>query len=113
MTAVLLLVPVAAVLAAWGAGRVLRRRGRLLRGAVAVVTALVVLLGGLQLWALAALDSSVVARAIVWREADVDDISRFPARVIEAAPQGLGLGAGRVPGGAPAQGSGQEGGERA
>ena len=65
MTAVLLLVPVAAVLAAWGAVRVLRRRGRLLRGAVAVVTALVVLLGGLQLWALAALDSSAVALALV------------------------------------------------
>ncbi len=36
--ATLLLVPVAAVLAAWGVVRVLRRRGRLLRGVVAVVT---------------------------------------------------------------------------
>ena len=99
MTATLLLVPVAAVLAAWGAVRVLRRRGRLLRGVAALVTVLVVLLGGLQVWALASLDSSAAARAIVWRDADVDDITRFPARRIEAGATTQPLREGRLPAG--------------
>jgi CubicO group peptidase (beta-lactamase class C family) len=35
-------------------------------------------------WALASLDSSAVARAMVWMDADVGDQYRFPARVIPA-----------------------------
>jgi CubicO group peptidase (beta-lactamase class C family) len=112
MTAVLLLVPVAAVAAGWLVVRRLRRRRRLLRAAVAVVTVLVVLLGGLQLWALAALDSSAAARAIVWREADVDDISRFPARVIRAGPTVLALAEGRLPAGTLDEVTDREGDER-
>ncbi len=112
MTAALLLVPVAAVAAGWLVVRLLRRRRRLLRAAVAVVTVLVVLFGGLQLWALAALDSSAAARAIVWREADVDDIARFPARVIEAGPTVLALAEGRLPAGTLDEVTDREGDER-
>jgi CubicO group peptidase (beta-lactamase class C family) len=38
------------------------------------------------LWAWFSLDSSGVARAIIWMESDYDDPGRFPARVIEAGP---------------------------
>ncbi|MGR6965083.1 serine hydrolase domain-containing protein [Geodermatophilus sp. URMC 61] len=112
MTATLLLVPVAAVAAGWLAVRLLRRRRRLLRVSVAVLTVLVVLLGGLQLWALTALDRSAAARAIVWREADVDDVSRFPARVIEAGPTTLTLSEGGLPGGTLDQVTDRDGRER-
>lgn len=43
-----------------------------------------VLVGGVYLTAWLSLDVSAVARAIIWRGADVDDYRRFPARTIEA-----------------------------
>ena len=49
-------------------------------GALAVA----VLVGGVYLAAWLSLDVSAVARAIIWRGADVDDYRRFPARTIAA-----------------------------
>ena len=99
MTPTLLLVPVAALLAAWLGLRLTRRRRRWVRAVVAVVTAVVVLGAGLQVWARTSLDSSAMARAMVWFEADVDDIHRFPSRAIPAGDETLALSTGRLPAG--------------
>jgi CubicO group peptidase (beta-lactamase class C family) len=69
------------------------------RVAVGLVTALVVLGGALQVWARTSLDSSATARAMVWFEADVDDIDRFPSRPIPAGDEVLPLRAGELPAG--------------
>ncbi len=96
-----LLVPLllaVAGLASWGAARfVRRRRGRTVTALVAVLAFLAVTGGGLQLWALATLDSSAVARAVVWRDADVDDWRRFPALPVPAGPRTLQLRPGSLP----------------
>ena len=93
----LLLVPVAAVLAAWLAVRLVRGRRRWVRVVAGVVTAVVVLGAGQQVWARTSLDSSAVARAMVWFEADVDDIDRFPSRPIPTGGTPLELRTGRLP----------------
>jgi CubicO group peptidase (beta-lactamase class C family) len=41
---------------------------------------------GVYVWALLSTGSSTFARALVWREADVSDQERFPARTIAAPP---------------------------
>lgn len=52
---------------------------------LAIATGVVVLLiAGTYVWARLSLDSSPVARAIVWLGADVDDWQRFPARTVPA-----------------------------
>ena len=43
-------------------------------------------------WARLNLDSSSVARAIAWKDADVDDYLRFPSRPIRAGPETWQLG---------------------
>jgi len=48
------------------------------------LVAVVVLTIAVYAWALSSLDSSTIARALVWREADVGDQERFPARPIHA-----------------------------
>jgi CubicO group peptidase (beta-lactamase class C family) len=96
----LLLVPAAALLAGWLAARVARGRRRWVRAVAAVLTALLVLGIGQQVWARTSLDSSAVARAMVWFEADVDDIDRFPRRTIPDGDDPLELRAGRLPAGA-------------
>lgn len=50
-----------------------------------VIAALLVLLAGIYGWAASSTDSSTIARALVWREADVGDQSRFPFRPVPAA----------------------------
>jgi hypothetical protein len=64
------------------------RSGRrsLLRLGAWTIGGVVGLFGSLYLWAWFSLDSSGVARAIIWMESDYDDPGRFPARVIEAGP---------------------------
>ncbi len=99
MTATLLLVPLAALLGGWLGVRLTRRHPRWVRAAVGLVTALVVLGGALQVWARTSLDSSATARAMVWFEADVDDIDRFPSRPIPAGDEVLPLRAGELPAG--------------
>jgi len=45
---------------------------------------LLVLTTGVYLWATLSTDSSTIARALVWREADVGDQDRFPSRPVPA-----------------------------
>jgi CubicO group peptidase (beta-lactamase class C family) len=57
---------------------------RLVRVLLVVTTTLVVLAGGTLVWAHLSIDRSGVARALVWRDADVYDIDRFDSRPIAA-----------------------------
>jgi CubicO group peptidase (beta-lactamase class C family) len=59
-----------------------RPRRRWLRRLAAGVVAAVLLVLGVYAWAWASLDRSSIARAMWWREADVGDQYRFPARTI-------------------------------
>lgn len=59
---------------------------RVIRILVTLPLALVALAGGFYLWALSATDTSLVARGIVWGDADADDWRRFPSRTIQAGP---------------------------
>ncbi len=97
VTWTLLLVPLAGLVAAWVGMRLTRGRRRWVRWLLAVVSALLVLGAGLQVWARTSLDRSAAARAIVWFEADVDDIDRFPSRPIEAGNDPLPLRTGELP----------------
>jgi CubicO group peptidase (beta-lactamase class C family) len=97
VTATLLLVPLAALLGGWLGVRLTRRHRRWVRVAVGLATALVVFGGALQVWARTSLDSSATARAMVWFEADVDDIDRFASRPIPAGDEVLPLRAGELP----------------
>ena len=64
-----------------GAGR---PRRRWLRGLAAGAAAVLVTTLALYGWAWASVDRSSIARAMWWREADVGDQHRFPARPIRA-----------------------------
>jgi CubicO group peptidase (beta-lactamase class C family) len=55
--------------------------------ALVVVACLPVLYG----WARLSLDTSQVARYIVWLDSDVDDWQRFPSRMVAAAPEPVDL----------------------
>ncbi len=68
-----------------------RRRGRATAVAVAALTLVATGAVGSQLWARAAVDRSTLARTMLWFEADVDDIGRFPARPVPAGGQVLEL----------------------
>jgi CubicO group peptidase (beta-lactamase class C family) len=72
--------------------RRLRRRwlGRLTAGIAAVLLLFV----SVYAWAWASLDRSSIARAMWWREADVGDQYRFPARTIQAGEEASALPAG-------------------
>jgi CubicO group peptidase (beta-lactamase class C family) len=61
-----------------------RRRRWLLRAGV-VLALLVVGALGVYGWAWSSTDDSTIARAMIWRESDVGDQHRFPARRIPAA----------------------------
>jgi CubicO group peptidase (beta-lactamase class C family) len=74
-----------------GPGRPRRRWLRRLGAGVVVVALLVV---GAYAWAWASLDRSSIARAMLWREADVGDQYRFPARTIPAGDEASPLPAG-------------------
>jgi CubicO group peptidase (beta-lactamase class C family) len=74
-----------------GPGRPPRRWLRRLAAGVVVVALLVV---GVYAWAWASLDRSSIARAMLWREADVGDQYRFPARTIPAGDEASPLPAG-------------------
>lgn len=50
------------------------------------LVALVVVVGGVTVWARASLDTSLYARTLVWMDADTDDWQRFPAREVAASP---------------------------
>jgi len=74
-----------------GPGPPRRRWLRRLAAGVVVVALLVV---GVYAWAWASLDRSSIARAMLWREADVGDQYRFPARTIPAGDEASPLPAG-------------------
>ena len=74
-----------------GPGRPRRRWLRRLAAGLVAVTLLVV---GVYAWAWASLDRSSIARAMWWREADVGDQYRFPARTIPAGDDASPLPAG-------------------
>jgi CubicO group peptidase (beta-lactamase class C family) len=96
----LVLAVLAATGLAWAAARrVRRRRGRVAAALVAVLVWTAVAAGGLQLWARSSLDTSGVARAVVWMDADVDDRLRFPALPIPAGDTPLPLREGDLPAG--------------
>jgi CubicO group peptidase (beta-lactamase class C family) len=76
---------------------------------VGLVAAVVVLGVALQVWARTSLDRSAAARAVVWFEADVDDIDRFPRRPIGAGAQPLVLGQDTLPPGTLARVSTRDG----
>jgi CubicO group peptidase (beta-lactamase class C family) len=61
--------------------RVLRA---VIRVVAAVLVALVLVVALAEGWARLNLDTSSVARAIAWKDADVDDYTRFPSRPIRA-----------------------------
>jgi CubicO group peptidase (beta-lactamase class C family) len=65
-----------------------RPRRRWLRRLVAGVVAAVLLVAAVYAWAWASVDRSSIARAMWWREADVGDQYRFPARTIPAGDAG-------------------------
>jgi len=50
-----------------------------------VVLALVVLTGGMFLWASLSTGSSLVARGIMWGDSDAGDLARFPTREMQAS----------------------------
>jgi CubicO group peptidase (beta-lactamase class C family) len=62
-----------------------RPRRRWLRRLAAAAIGLLVVTVGLYGWAWSSVDRSTTARAIWWRDADVEDQYRFPARPIPAA----------------------------
>ena len=61
-----------------------RRVRRWLLVAGGVVTLLIAVLLGVYVWAWSSTDESTIARALIWRESDVGDQHRFPARRIPA-----------------------------
>jgi CubicO group peptidase (beta-lactamase class C family) len=60
---------------------------RVLRIVAMVLGAIVAAAALLQVWARLSLDSSSVARSLVWLDADVDDYKRFPSRRISAGTE--------------------------
>ncbi len=52
-----------------------------------ILLTLVVIIGGLFLWALTATDTSLLARGLIWGDADVNDWQRFPSRSVKASPE--------------------------
>lgn len=94
----LLAPPALGVVLAWAAARrVRRRRGRVAAGLVGVLTWVAVTVGGVQAWAVASVDTSGTARALAWRDADVDDRLRFPSLPIPAGGDVLPLREGPCP----------------
>ncbi len=75
-------------------GRPGRPRRRWLRRLAAGLVAVTLLVVGVYAWAWASLDRSSIARAMWWREADVGDQYRFPARTIAAGDDASPLSAG-------------------
>src|SRR4029453_2569792 len=61
---------------------------------VAVVVVLAAAVGGVYCWAWLSTDDSTIARAMIWRESDVGDQHRFPARRIQRAAHASPLPAG-------------------
>jgi CubicO group peptidase (beta-lactamase class C family) len=57
------------------------------RRLLVLVGAVIVLLGALYGGLAASTSRSLLARAVVWREADMDDHRRFPARPVAAGPE--------------------------
>src|SRR3712207_5904459 len=68
-----------------GRAEVSRRATPVLRRLAIGIAALVAVVGGLYFWAHLSTDSSTVARALVWRDSDMADQERFPARVVPAS----------------------------
>jgi CubicO group peptidase (beta-lactamase class C family) len=58
---------------------------RILRVIVMVMGGLLLAISGVHLWAWSALETSTAARAIWWKQADVDDQFRFPERQVQPA----------------------------
>src|SRR5262245_30114931 len=62
----------------------MRTKARWLPVAAAIVTVPIVAVLGVYAWAWSSTDDSTIARAMIWRESDVGDQHRFPARRIPA-----------------------------
>lgn len=91
---------VAGLALAFVVGRwVRRRRGHVIAVMAGVLTWLIVGGGATQAWAHASLDDSTLARTLVWFEADVDDLHRFPSRPLPASGEPLALRTGLLPAG--------------
>ena len=54
-----------------------------------LVIALVVIVGGILIWAYMSTDNSLVARGILWGDSDAGDLYRFPTRKMQAAAEPL------------------------
>ncbi len=74
-----------------------RRRGRTLAVVAGLLTWLLVGGTATSAWARASLDGSTLARTMVWFEADVDDLHRFPSRPLPAGGPPLALRSSRLP----------------
>lgn len=59
----------------------------LLKALCKLALAAILLAGGVYLWALSATDTSLIARGIMWGDADVGDLNRFPNRAINASSE--------------------------
>ncbi|MGD9144170.1 MAG: serine hydrolase [Anaerolineae bacterium] len=66
----------------------LKRVGLVCLGLILV---LAIIAGGMYLWAVASTDTSLVARGIMWGDADVDDWQRFPSRTVHASQKPVGF----------------------
>ena len=64
--------------------KILKRVGMVFLG---LLLALAIITGGVYLWAAASTGTSLVARGIMWGDADVDDWQRFPSRTVHASPK--------------------------
>lgn len=83
-----------------------RPRRRWLRRLAGGIAAVVLIVLAVYAWAWVSLDRSSIARAMWWRDADVGDQSRFPARTIAAGDEASPLPIGVEIGPAPPSGTG-------
>lgn len=51
-----------------------------------ILFALIVITGGVYLWAYLSTDTSLIARGIMWGDSDAGDLDRFPMRLLHASP---------------------------
>jgi CubicO group peptidase (beta-lactamase class C family) len=52
---------------------------------VKIMLVLLVIAGGVYLWALSSTDTSLIARGIMWGDSDAGDLYRFPTRLMNAS----------------------------
>lgn len=57
----------------------------ILKGMAILVITMMVIAGGIYLWAWTSTDTSLIARGIMWGDSDAGDLHRFPARMMQAS----------------------------